>query len=125
MITAIIGSALILFIILLYLMIALGCPYGEYIMGGKYKVFPEKKRFVLIIAIVIQIIMGIVLLHAAHVINLGLSDKLMKIVGYVFATYISLNVFMNFFSKSKKEQLLMTPVSLIMAICYWVTLLNI
>ncbi len=42
----------------------------------------------------------------------------------VMASYLSLNTIMNAISRSKKERFIMTPLSLISAICFWITTLN-
>ena len=48
-----------------------------------------------------------------------------KVICIILAVYLSLNVFMNLFSKSKKERYIMTPLSLIAAVCFWfVALMN-
>lgn len=56
-------------------------------------------------------------------IPLWFSDKVTKIIGIVMAIYLSLNTVMNFVSKSKKEKYIMTPLSLISVICFWITAL--
>jgi len=63
-------------------------------------------------------------LRAGSVISLGFSDKTANLLCYFFAVYLTLNVFMNLLSKSKKERLFMTPLSTIIAICFWLTALN-
>jgi len=42
----------------------------------------------------------------------------------VMAVYLSLNTIMNFVSKSKKEKYIMTPLSFVTAICFWITVLK-
>ena len=37
------------------------------------------------------------------------------------AVYLSLNTVMNFISKSKKEKYIMTPLSFIAAVCFWIS----
>ena len=76
MISAWIGSLLFLAVAILYLLLALGLPYGDYVMGGKYKIMTN------------------------------------------------LNTLMNAFSQSKKERLVMTPLSFVTAICFLLTALN-
>jgi len=39
------------------------------------------------------------------------------------AVYLSLNTVMNFISKSRKERYIMTPLSAITAVCFWITAL--
>ena len=46
-----------------------------------------------------------------------------KIVCIVMAVYLSLNMVMNFGSKSKKEKCIMTPLSFVAAVCFWITAL--
>ena len=43
---AIIGACLFSVVIILSLLIICGLPLGELTMGGQYKVFPKKLRFV-------------------------------------------------------------------------------
>ena len=38
--------------------------------------------------------------------------------------YLSLNTVMNFFSKSKKEKYIMTPLSFVTSMCFWITALQ-
>lgn len=39
------------------------------------------------------------------------------------AVYLSLNTVINFISKSKKEKYIITPLSFVTAICFWITAL--
>jgi len=110
--------------IIFYFILLLGYPYAEYAMGGKYTVLPDKMRIVVAIAILIQAVMGFVLLQAGNIIESGISIGIIKILGYIFAIYLTVNIVMNLFSKSNKERWVMTPLSLAVAVCYWITLLN-
>lgn len=122
MIVAIIGSILIIGVIVLYILLFLGFPYGEYAMGGSHKVYPPQKRVVLVIAIALQLVMILTLLQANLIIDLNISQSITKVLCYVFAVYLSLNVLANLASKSKKERLVMTPMALITAVCFWITI---
>ena len=51
------------------------------------------------------------------------SGNVTKIICVFMAIFLSLNTFMNFVSKSKKEKYVMTPLSAISAICFWITAL--
>ena len=124
MVVSLIGSILFSIVLVLYILLALGLPYGEYAMGGKYKILPQKERIICIISVIIQTFAVIILLHAGKVIWLGFSDKIVNLLCYFFAVYLSLNVFMNLVSKSKKEKLFMTPLSFVIAICFWLTALK-
>jgi hypothetical protein len=119
-------SFLILFsiVVVMYILLALGLPYGEFAMGVKYKKLPKRERIISIISVLIQIVAILILLDCGSGINLGLPDKVTNILCYFFAGYLSLNVILNLLSKSRKERLFMTPLSLFIAICFWLTALN-
>jgi len=71
MITAVIGSILFAIVMALYILLALGLPYGEYAMGGKYKILPKKERIISIISVIVQIFAILILLQAGSVIRIG------------------------------------------------------
>lgn len=120
MIIAIIGSIAFCFAIILYILIALGLPYGEFAMGGKYKIVPKEKRFIFGISVLIQIVAIVVVLQTAGAIPLLFSQSITTGMCFFFAAFLSLNVIANAISKSKKEKYVITPISFITAICFWI-----
>lgn len=124
MIAAITGSILFGIMAIIYILLALGFPLGEFAMGGRHKVLPPKMRTLVAVSILIQILGILVLLQGGGVINAGFSPTVVKVLCYVFAVYLSLNTVMNLFSQSKKEKIIVTPMAAIVAVCYWVTALN-
>ncbi|MDU1906288.1 MAG: hypothetical protein E6772_16080 [Dysgonomonas sp.] len=121
-IAAIIGAVLFLAVSLLYTAVTFGAPLGEYLMGGKYRVLPPKVRMMTGVSVIIQLLVILVLLQAGGIIGAILPSLIIKPLGYFFAAYFSLNVVMNLFSKSKKEKILMTPLSLIASACLWLVI---
>lgn len=107
---------------ILYILLSLGLPYGEFAMGGKYIVMPSRMRVVCAISVIIQLIAILYLLQAGHVISIGLPFD--RGVCYFFAVYLILNTVMNLISRSIKEKLVVTPLSFVTAICFWVTAMN-
>ena len=120
---AIIGAAAFSVVIILSVLIICGLPLGELTMGGQYKVFPKKLRLVLVTQLILQIFFVIVILQMGGFIPLYFSEKATKIICIVMAMYLSLNTVMNFVSKSKKEKCIMTPLSFVTAVCFWITAL--
>lgn len=120
MIAAVLGAILFGVIVLLYVALLLGMPLGEYAMGGKHKVIPKRNRMVFAVSILIQLYGIVALLQAGSVVDAGLSTGVAKVSCYIFAVYLTLNVFMNAFSRSTKERWVMTPLSAIVAVCYWI-----
>ena len=121
---AIIGACLFSVVIVLSILIICGLPLGELTMGGQYKVFPPKLRFVLAVQLALQIFFVIIILQKGGIMPLWFSPKATKIISIVMAVYLSLNALMDFFSKSKKEKYIMTPLALACAVCFWITALQ-
>ena len=120
----IIGACAFSIVIVLSVLIICGLPLGELTMGGQYKVFPKKLRIVLVTQLILQVFFVLIILQMGGWFSLWFSAKVTKIIGIVMAVYLSLNTVMNFISKSKKEKCIMTPLSLITAICFWITALK-
>lgn len=92
-------------------------------MGGQHIIFPKKLRIVLVVQLILQLFFVIIILQAGGIIPLWFSDKVTRIICITMAAYLSLNVVMNSISKSKKEKYIMTPLSFLSAICFWITAL--
>ena len=122
---SIIGAILFLLIAIMTALVACGLPLGEFTMGGQHKILPTKFRVMAAISFVIQVFAIIIILQSGGFISLWFPTNITKYICIFFAAYLSLNVFMNLSSKSKKEKFIMTPLSLIAAICFWITAFNI
>lgn len=117
---AIIGAGVFSIVIVLSFLIVCGFPSGELTMGGRYKVFPKKLRIVLVMQIIIQIFFVVIILQMGGLIPFWFSENATKIICIIMAAYLSFNTIMNFISKSKKEKYIMTPLSAISAVCFWI-----
>lgn len=109
---------------LIYILIALGLPLGEFAMGGKYKIMPTKLRIMIAVSVLIQLFAIMIILQTGEILPSLFSMKVNRILCYFFAIYLSLNSILNAFSKSKKERYTATPLSVLTAICFWITAIN-
>ena len=121
---SILGAVIFGVIATMTILVACGFPLGEFTMGGQHKILPNKFRVMAVISVAIQIFAMIIILQAGGFIPLCLSFKLTKYICFFFAAYLSLNTIMNMISKSRKEKYVMTPLSLIAGICFWITALQ-
>lgn len=121
---AIIGASLCSIVIILSILLICGLPLGELTMGGQYKVYLGKLRIVLVVQLLLQAFFVITILQAGGIMPLWFSENVTKIICTIMAVYLSLNTVMNLISKSKKEKYVMTHLSLMTAICFWITALN-
>ena len=118
---SILGAVLFGIIAIMTVLVACGLPLGEFTMGGQHKILPKKFRVMAVISVAIQIFAMIIILQAGGFISLWFSFKVTKYICFFFAIYLSLNTIMNMISKSRKEKYVMTPLSLIAGICFWIT----
>ena len=118
---SILGAVLFGLIAIMTILVACGLPLGEYTMGGQHKILPKKCRLAAVVSVAIQIFAMIIILQAGGLLPLWPPFKVTKYICFFFAAYLSLNTIMNMISKSKKEKYVMTPISLIAAICFWIT----
>ena len=118
---SILGAVLFGVIAIMTVLVAYGLPLGEFTMGGQHKILPKKFRLAAVVSVAIQIFAMIIILQAGGLLPLWFSFKITKYICFFFAAYLSLNTIMNMISKSKKEKYVMTPLSLIAAICFWIT----
>ena len=81
--------------------------------------------FSVVIVLSFLIICGLPLgeLTMGGFIPLWFSENATKIICIVMAVYLSFNTVMNLISKSNKEKYIMTQLSAISAVCFWITAL--
>ena len=120
---AIIGASVFSVVIVLSFLIICGLPLGELTMGGQYKVFPKGLRIILVTQLIFQIFFVVIILQMGGFIPLWFSENTTKIICIVMAVYLSFNTVLNLISRSKKEKYIMTPLSAISAVCFWITAL--
>lgn len=116
----IIGAGAFFAVLVLTVLVALGYPLGEFTMGGKHKILPRAFRVLAVVSALIQLFAIVIVLQAGGWVPLWFGAETTRIICFVFAGYLSLNTLMNIISKSKKEKVVMTPLSLLAAVSYWV-----
>jgi hypothetical protein len=121
LITAWIGSILLFLIVILYVLLALGLPLGAFAMGGRYKILPVNLRIATAVSILVQLFAILVLLQLGNIFSIGLPENIAKGFGYFFGAYLVVNTLGNAVSKSKEERLIMTPLSAVVAFCFFYT----
>jgi len=120
---AILGAILFGIIALMTLAVTLGAPLGEFTLGGKHKILPPRMRIASGISFFIQLLAIFVILQVGGFITLPLPLPAARGICMFFAAYLAVNTIMNLLSDSKKEKYVMTPLSVIAAICFGMTAL--
>ena len=111
--------AVVIFVVvsIIQLLLALGLPLGKLAYGGKYERLPTNMRIMSIVAIGIFVLASISVLERAGIIIIFNNPIFTLVVVWIITVYLAFNTLLNALSKSKKEKLIMTPLSLIAAIC--------
>ena len=113
-----IGALLLAAVIILSILLLCGLPLGELTMGGRYKVWPRKLRPVAASQLAVQVFALYILLSSSRTVPYFISKKVTRIICFVFTVFFLGNTVMNFFSTSKKEKYIMTPMSAASSICF-------
>ena len=122
MVQVFIGAALLAVVIVMSILLICGLPLGEFSMGGRFgKVWPPKIRIIGISQLLTQIFALYIILAAGSIVPYFINYTATKVICFIFAAFFFGNTFLNIISPSKKEKLVMTPMSLISAVCFIIT----
>jgi len=117
MIFAYIFNALMIAIIIFQLALALGAPFGDFTMGGKYPGrLPTKMRIVALIQILILLLFGSIVISRAGIALERFYNVAVIGIWFIVAFFI-LGSIVNLASPSKKEKLIMGPINVIALLC--------
>lgn len=108
----------------LHILLVLGVPIGEYVLGGKDRVIPREKRHIDGIIACVFLFIGLFYLGKAGLISFYFSPLFSKGIMIAYTAFLAYAIIGNiFFTKSKKEKIVMIPASVIAFICSLFTLL--
>lgn len=112
----------ILVIIIFQVLFVLGLPLGEYTLGGKYKgKLPVPVRVLSFLSIFVLMFFALVVVNQINLLGMGHQYLTSSVNGtwfYVITGYLAFNTAGNIFSKSRKEKLVMTPLSGLLFLCF-------
>ena len=117
-----IGTALLAVVIVMSILLICGLPLGEFSMGGRFgKVWSPKIRIIGISQLLTQIFALYIILASGSIVPYFINYTVTRVICFVFAAFFFGNTFLNIISPSKKEKFVMTPMSLISAVCFLIT----
>jgi hypothetical protein len=109
---------------LLQLSLTFGAPFGEYVLGGRSKILPRNMRFVSASFTLAFAFIGMVYLHKAKVLDIGIDPVLVNVILIINTLFLAYAVVGNgLLTKSKKEKYLMTPFSAVQFLCSLIAIL--
>ena len=96
----------------LHLLLSMGAPIGEYVLGGQNKVIPINKRWINVILTFIFLFVGV--LYLGKAIFFQFSEIPSKVIMIAYSLFLAYAIIGNiFFTKSRKEKAMMIPASVI------------
>lgn len=121
---SIIGASILLLIALLETLLIFGLPFGEFTMGGYYKVLPAKYRVLSVISIIIMIFGAIMILQCGGYMGRWFSARMTRYICFGFTIFFGLNALFKHYSEGKKERCVSTPIAMIAASLFFLTILG-
>jgi hypothetical protein len=98
-------------------LLAFGAPLGEFVLGGKYIVFPKEMRIINVIFFMLWLFIGLLYLIKGNLINNYLNGKIITIILVTITLFMVYAIYGNWFiTESIKEKYLMTPLAMITSI---------
>ena len=120
MIASIIALVTLVLLAVFQLALVAGAPLGNYAWGGQHKVLPAKLRFGSACSIVIYAVFASFILSRSGIWVIVTNNTVLNVGLWIITFYLSLGIFLNAISRSKHERNLMTPVSAILAIMFFI-----
>jgi len=110
-------SVLIAVVVLFQLALALGAPWGEMAMGGKFPGrLPLRMRIAALVQIAVLVFIALIVLTRAGVI-LDEFSSLSKLAIWAVVVFSLIGTILNTITPSKKERMLWAPVTTVLLIC--------
>jgi hypothetical protein len=120
---AIVATVVLGLVMVLQLLLALGLPLGQAAWRGQYRVLPTRLRWASLATVVVLGLAAWVVLAKAGLVAPGAEPVVIAVATWVLAGFWSLNVLGNLASRSPVERYAMTPVALLLVVCFIVVAL--
>lgn len=123
-IAAVVFALLAGVVVVFQVAMALGAPWGEFTMGGRYRgAFPAQMRVVAVLSAVVVALMGAVVLARAGMAFEQWADAAVWAV-WIVVGYSVAGLVMNLITHSARERMVWAPVVAVMLVCSVVVALS-
>lgn len=121
---AIVASIVLGLVMVLQMLLALGFGPGQAAWRGQYRVLPTRLRWASRATVVVLGLAAWVMLAKAGLVFPGTEPVAVGVATWVFAGFWLLNTVGNLASRSPAERYAMTPVTLLLVVCFIVVALS-
>lgn len=115
---AIVAAVVLGLVMVLQALLVAGLPFGQAAWRGQYRVLPHALRWASLATVAVLGLAAWVVLARAGLIAPGTEQVAVRVATWVFAGFFSLNTVGNIASRSKVERYAMTPVTVLLVICF-------
>ena len=120
MIASIIALVTLSLLAVFQLALVAGAPLGNYAWGGQHKVLPAKLRFGSACAILIYAVFASFILSKSGIWVIVTNDTILNVGLWIMTIYLTFGILLNAISRSKRERYLMTPISALLAVLFFI-----
>jgi hypothetical protein len=120
---AIIAAVVLGLVMILQVLLAAGFPLGQAAWRGQYRILPRALRWASLATVAVLGLAAWVVLARADLAVPGAERVAVRVATWVFAGFFSLNTVGNIASRSTVERYAMTPVTVLLVICFIVVAL--
>lgn len=116
---AVLASAILFVMSLVYLLILVGLPYGSFIFNGKYRVAPGHIRLACVGEMCVLLFGLVIVLQAEALLPLWFAWPITKGLCFAFAGLLTVLSVLHLLSKSPNERAVMAPLCCAAAVCFY------
>lgn len=99
------GCAIISFFMgILHIMLSIGVPIGEYVLGGKDKIIPKEKRYINIVLAFAFLFLGLFYIGKVEPVFFQISNIVSKIIMILYSVFLAYAVIGNIFLQKVKKK---------------------
>lgn len=97
------------------ILIISGLPVGEYAWGGRHRVATPRLRLLAVVAIALYVGFSLLLMSRSGVLAGG-SSRVVVVATWVLFAYCAVSIALNAASRSRRERIVQTPVSVLLTL---------
>ena len=112
---AVVFAAAIAGVICFQVGLALGAPWGEFAMGGRFRTFPPRMRVAAVVQAIVLALVGAVVLSAAGIVVPALTEGRPWLV-WVPVAISAVSLALNLITPSARERRIWAPIGAVMLI---------
>lgn len=121
---AVVAAIVLGLVMTLQLLLAAGFPLGQAAWGGQDQVLPTSLRWASLATVAVLALAIWVVLARAGLAAPGARSVFVGVTTWIFVGFLSLNTLGNIASSSATERYVMTPVALLLVVCFVVVALS-